>query len=273
MIKKIMENINNMAKIELNSQVCKKCGKCIFVCPAKIFEEKEGKCPRVKIERLEKCIECGHCSAICESQAISINGHPVGHLVPLHHEDSFNKLSRIIQNRRSIRNYKDELVPKEKIEEIIQLTRWMPTARNLCPVKWTVIHNPEKVRMLSGMVVKLFEKNEMLPEIVTAWNKGIDIINRGAPHLVICHTKENAMLPKIDSTIALTAFDLAASARGYGTCWAGFFMMASRDDPNIAKACGIPADETIHAAMMLGVPTFRYKNIPDRKKLKINWQS
>jgi len=261
-----------MTILKLDKIKCKKCNKCIFVCPLGIFKSDNSSFPIIDEEKMEFCLECGHCVAICEPNAISLNNYTGGDCIEVKGDASFNILSNVIQTRRSIRNYKDEKIPKETIEKLIQLTRWMATARNQCPVNWTVIHNPSKVHKLSEMVVQLFHENNILPEIVTAWDKGVDIINRGAPHLVLCHTKRDAMMPVIDSTIAMTAFDLAASSMDLGTCWAGFFMMALKDAPSLAKECGVPDDEDIHAAMMLGFPKFNYKNIPNRSELKIHWK-
>ncbi|MDA3797671.1 MAG: nitroreductase family protein [Kiritimatiellae bacterium] len=262
-----------MTTLNIDKTKCKKCNQCTYVCPLNILRRKDSTSPEVDAIRLEQCLECGHCVAVCETQAISLNNkNTAGKWIKFADNASFNILSNIVQTRRSIRNYKEDIIPKEDINKLIQLTKWMPTARNMCPVNWTVIHDQKKVNQLSEMVVKLFEENNILPEIVTAWSKGVDIINRGAPHLVLCHTKQDAMMPEIDSAIAMTAFDLSAASMGYGTCWAGFFMMAAKDEPEIAKACGIPEDEEIHAAMMLGVPKFKYKNIPNRAGLDINWQ-
>jgi len=260
-----------MTVLKLDNIKCKKCNKCIYVCPLGIFKSANSSSPIIDEEKMEFCLECGHCVAICDANAISINGSIGGDGIESSNNTTFNLLSNIVQTRRSIRNYKDDIIPKETIEKIIQLTKWMPTARNKCPVNWTVIHDPAKVRELAGMVVQLFREHNILPEIVAAWDNGFDIVNRGAPHLVFCHTKRDAMMPVVDSTIAMTAFDLAASAMDFGTCWAGFFMMALKDDPNIAKECGIPDDEDIHTAMMLGVPKFNYKNIPNRDELNISW--
>jgi nitroreductase/ferredoxin-like protein FixX len=261
-----------MTVLKLDKIKCNKCSKCIFVCPLGIFKSDNSSIPAIDEEKIQSCLECGHCVAICDANAISLNDCNVGECIEIKNNVSFNILSNIIQTRRSIRNYNDEIIPKEDITKLIQLTKWMPTARNKCPVNWTVIHNPAKVHKLSEMVVQLFQEHNMLPEIVAAWDTGVDIINRGAPHLVLCHTKRDAMMPVIDSTIAMTAFDLAASAMDFGTCWAGFFMMAVKDSPDIAKECGVPDDEDIHAAMMLGVPKFNYKNIPNRPELEIHWK-
>ena len=261
-----------MTTLNIDKTKCKKCNKCTYVCPLNILIKIESSSPEVDATRLEQCLECGHCVAICENQAISINNQDVGKWIKFADNASFNVLSNVIQTRRSIRNYKKDTIPKEDINKIIQLTKWMPTARNMCPVNWTVIHDPKKVQKLSRIVVKLFKENNILPEIVIAWDKGVDIIHRGAPHLVLCHAKQDAMMPEIDSTIAMTSFDLSATSMGYGTCWAGFFMMAANDEPEIAKVCGIPDDEVIQTAMMLGMPQFRYRNIPNRVELDINWQ-
>jgi NAD-dependent dihydropyrimidine dehydrogenase PreA subunit len=54
-------------KVDANK--CTGCGTCASVCPAKVFEIKDGKSHVVKPE---DCIECGSCVANCPVNAIKL---------------------------------------------------------------------------------------------------------------------------------------------------------------------------------------------------------
>jgi ferredoxin len=64
-----------LLKYRVLSDVCKRCGKCIKVCPAKAItgKKKMKKEPGepFKIET-EKCIQCGMCFEACKFEAIEV---------------------------------------------------------------------------------------------------------------------------------------------------------------------------------------------------------
>ena len=70
---------------------------------------------------------------------------------------------------------------------------------------------------------------------VKAWqDKAIDIIFRGAPHLLVASAPQDSPSPAQDTLIALTTFQLMAHARGIGTVWNGMFMMVLSVMPELS---------------------------------------
>lgn len=261
-----------MTTIKIDSEKCVGCKECVKACPMLLWQmNAEGKSEPLEGAG-EYCVDCGHCEAICPVCAISINGRKAEDFDTVSELPDLATFTNLVKSRRSIRAFKSDTVAKDKISELIDLTRWAPTAKNCQPLKWTVIQSADKVRELAGMCMNFFRKAELMPEIYPIWDSGIDIINRGAPHLVITHTAEDAMLPVIDTTIAMTTFNLAATASGLGACWAGFFMIGIQNDPAIAAACGIPSEDKVQTAMMLGHAELNYKKIPERNEAVVNWQ-
>src|SRR5512146_1811246 len=55
-----------------------------------------------------------------------------------------------VQQRRSIREYQDKSVEREKIEKILEAGRLAPSARNTEPWHFIAVTDPEKRKALTG---------------------------------------------------------------------------------------------------------------------------
>ena len=110
-----------------------------------------------------------------------------------------------------------------------------------------------------------------LPTLIAAWDAGLDLICRDAPHLIIPHIpKENPIAP-VDGIIALTHLDLASPAFGIGTCWAGFVYMASCSYQPLKEMLAIPEGRIPAYVMMIGYPSYKPSYIPTRNPLIVSW--
>jgi nitroreductase len=188
---------------------------------------------------------------------------------------------QLLQARRSIRRYGDKLVPREIIERALDSARYAPSGINRQPVAWTVVSGRDAVHKLSAAVLEwagaLVEQKHPLAErlgfshFFAAWKKGEDLILRDAPHVVLAHTPTSDPSGAGSATIAMTYFQLAASALGLGTCWAGYLQLALSMSPAVANLAGVPAGRQAHAATMLGNAKHAYAAIPPRKPLEVTW--
>jgi nitroreductase len=137
-----------------------------------------------------------------------------------------------ILERRSIRTYKQEPIPQEHLQQILEAGRQAPSAANRQPWHFVVVGDPEQKRRVAEAC-----NNQMwmasaayilvaigLPEVSTKWYK-------------------------VDVAIALENMVLAAKGLGYGTCWIGAF---APDD--VAKIIDLPDQAEIVACTPLGVP-------------------
>lgn len=61
--------LKNVCTLKLNSDKCMGCGRCVEVCPHKVFRMNEG-----KVELIDKdgCMECGACAKNCPFSAIEV---------------------------------------------------------------------------------------------------------------------------------------------------------------------------------------------------------
>ena len=55
------------------------------------------------------------------------------------------------RSRRSTRIYGKESVERDKTEKIIEAGRFAPTGGNRQPIRYVVVHTPEKVEMIRKM--------------------------------------------------------------------------------------------------------------------------
>ncbi len=149
-----------------------------------------------------------------------------------------------------------------------------------------VIHDPEKVKKLAGLTIDWMKNivNEApsgqdftrLNLFIDAWENGLDLVLRGAPHLIISYLyqdKDDPMAQFVSSNalIALTYLDLALPSFGLGSCWAGGLSMALNEWPPIAEELELPNDNVFVGALILGYPKYQYHNIPKRNKSVIDW--
>ncbi|MCK5450744.1 MAG: nitroreductase family protein [Candidatus Omnitrophica bacterium] len=64
----------------------------------------------------------------------------------------------VIKKRRTIRKYKNDEVPREVVEKLIDAARWAPSAHNLQPWKFVVIDDREKIKQIGDLLEKEADK-------------------------------------------------------------------------------------------------------------------
>jgi nitroreductase len=102
-----------------------------------------------------------------------------------------------------------------------------------------------------------------------AHENGLDVICRGAPHMVIAHTPPGG---QTDGVIALTYAEVAAYCMGLGACWCGFAQWAITGSPQISEAVGLPAGRVSSGVLLLGYPRYTYERVPPRSPARIQWK-
>jgi nitroreductase/NAD-dependent dihydropyrimidine dehydrogenase PreA subunit len=272
-----------MTTILIDQDLCTRCGICSVVCTMGVIDPAdENTLPKVQATKAGMCIRCGHCEAYCPSQALLLNDRPddkvslpggAGTIAP-------DEMGYYLKKRRSVRKFTKDSVPREKILELLDIARYAASGGNGQPVEWIVVHDPKQVKRIAGLTIEwmktLVSSNHpmsgYIPGLVGAWERGSDVICRGAPHLLFAHIPEGNPIAQTDAIIALTHFDIAAPAFGIGTCWAGFVAMAAVSYEPLQKELGIPAGRKSAYAMMLGNPQYKIFSIPRRKPLQVAWK-
>lgn len=172
-------------------------------------------------------------------------------------------------------------MPRALIERALDSARFAPSGLNQQPVAWTVIEGRDRVHALGRAVrdfsADLLAKNHPVAQrldfgrFIAEWDNGQDTILRDAPVVVIAHTPAGDPMGPGSAGIAMTYFQLAATALGLGTCWAGYAQIALSFSPAVAQLAGIPDGRQSQAVTMLGYAKYAYVAIPPREPLQVTW--
>ena len=118
-----------------------------------------------------------------------------------------------ILTRRSIRKYTDELIPREKAEELIKYGMYAPSARNCQPWHFVLLNDKEKI-----LKIEEFQPHtKMLKH--AQWG------------IVVCGDEQLAHTPDywaVDCAAATQNILLAAHGMGYGAVWLGIYPRPER---------------------------------------------
>jgi len=230
-----------MLDFTVNRQMCTRCGLCVADCPARIIAMTDAGVPAIAPEREAACYRCQHCLVICPTAAVSIlgldpeNSQPLAGKIP-HPE----QLETLIKGRRSVRRYREENLPAELLQRLLEVAWHAPTGINSRQVLFTVVTDRQQLAALRSEVMSglaRLVREDALPEplafyadFVRLWEeRGQDIIFRNAPHLLIATAPQQVASPQQDCLIALTYFELYAQASGVGTVWNGLAKWALND--------------------------------------------
>ena len=209
-----------------------------------------------------------------------------------------------IKERRSIRAFKPDPVPREKIEELLTLALQAPSAINLQPWEFTIVVGEERER-LSRRLIKAYKEKQIscgpgnvkpLPQEVTARGAqsigemkplteemGINFdrfINEGscnfygAPAAIIISI-DNAFSKYnyVDIGITLGYMVLAAHSAGLWTCPIGLILAYSDE---IKDELSIPENKNVIIGVALGYPDWdapinRFKSSRETTGMLVRW--
>jgi len=259
---------------------CVKCGICAEVCPAGIIRIGKDK-PELILEKA--CMACGHCVAICPRDALDNAMAPLANQIAMGDSIKLDETTaaQFIRSRRSIRCYKPETVPREKLIKLLDLARFAPSGSNVQGVSYIVIENREILKEIVAVTIDWLE--EQISRGLT-WTKryaGVpklyrrtkrDIILRDAPHLIVALSSTEDEFGRDNAILALAYTELYAPTIGLGTCWSGFVeMCAFSDYLPLIQLLQVPERKKVSGALMVGYPKYEFRRLVDRNQLNIKW--
>lgn len=271
-------------KLEIKKDKCISCGKCVKDCVALALKLVDG-IPKIAENGEKRCMNCQHCLAVCPTGALSINNKHPQDCPPIFKitNQSYNELSNLIYSRRSIRAYKPEVIDNELISKLFSQLRFAPTGCNNHDMQFIIVSDQLKLNRLrklcSEKVVQAIDNNklpkplmELFGDMRNALASGIDLIFRGAPHVVFAANSKTAPCKGEDSIIALSYFDLLAKSVNLGTTWCGLALLAMKYiAPELLSELNIDEEYELSYAMLFGYPDVEYSRgtNPDSFSVKL----
>jgi nitroreductase len=219
-----------------------------------------------------------------------------------HHTVGDEQFSGFLSSRRSVRVFKDDPVPREMLEKIVEIISLAPMSFPPHKVQVTVMQKRETIERALPLMVKFYEElsrkmdnpfirwvirrkagqeafdslqSHVLPSL--AWRlpdmkAGLgDTITRGAPSMLVFHARREAMGQTADGWIALTYGLLAAHALGLGATAIDLVPPAIARSPELREMFEIPRENRVLASMIVGYPRYRFQRGIRRRLANVNW--
>lgn len=262
--------------VNIDIDKCIGCGLCVKDCVGNVLELRDKKAYRVS----EECILCGHCVAICPKNAVTIDEYDMNDVEDYNKEACYvddTVMLNTIKFRRSIRNFKEKQVEKEKIDKIIEAGRYSPTAKNDQNVSYIVVQNelPQLRKEAMKSFRKLFKFAKAVDKVINI--KGIyfdrmnidegDFLFKGAPTLILVVSEH-----PVNASIASTNMESVANAQGIGVLYVGFFTAVANRNRKIKKMFNIKGKKKIVTCLAIGYPNVEYKRSAPKKKAQVQWR-
>lgn len=148
---------------------------------------------------------------------------------------------KLIEQRRSIRKFKDMPIEREKIEQLIQAALRSPSSRSFNPWRFIVVDKPA-----------------LLEKLAAAKAHGSSFLKDAPLGIVVCADPSASDVWVEDASIASIFLHLAAHSMGLGSCW---IQIRKRDhdtstsaDTYIKDLLGIPDNIMIESVIAIGYP-------------------
>lgn len=270
--------------IQVNQDQCTKCGLCVKVCRGTLGMGAHG--PEV-IDNF--CVACGHCVAVCPNGALDHKLAPLEKQISLEKTQmpDANTAACFLRSRRSVRSFQKKRVPHETIQELLDISRFAPTACNSQGVSYHVVDDPNTLKEIASVIADWAEEDLKHGALgKSPWVKntvntircyreaGKDTILRDAPCLIIATSDRDSFSLGRDNThFSFTYAQLYALTLGLGTCWSGLFeYCAATEYEPLLRLLKLPKNRSITGALIVGFPIYSFKRLVDRNPLQISWQ-
>ena len=149
--------------------------------------------------------------------------------------------TNVLQTRRSVKSFKNQEVPEDKLNNILNSVRFAPSWENhQC---WRIV------------VIKDENTRMKLAECVSDTNTAHEGLRQAPIQIVICAEphrsaeEDGKAYYLVDSAIAMDHLILSASNEGLGSCWVGDF-----DEEKVRTLLKIPREYKIVALTPIGYP-------------------
>jgi len=191
--------------------------------------------------------------------------------------------TKVIQDRRSVREYTAEPVSDQDLDRILEAARQAPSGENAQPWRFVIVRDPDTRRKLGALAgggsgrrftaefvtKKMQERFAGLQDDAkkrAAFEKltsgQVSAFLADAPlSIVVCGKKDVWDLP-YDTSAAIENILLMVTALGLGACWVIAPCIDIRDEERIKALLGVPEEIKVVSIISIGHPTRPHRPRP-----------
>lgn len=176
-----------------------------------------------------------------------------------------------LRDRRSVREYKRETLPRPSIETLVRAATLAPSAMDEQPWHFTIVQNQALLDSISdGAKAHVLSSGLTMPEPMRAMlqDHAYQIFYH-APALIVISAPENLPFAVEDCALAAENLMLAAAAEGLGSCWIGFAQLFLRTEAG-SSLLGLPHGLRCVAPIIVGRPAAMPPPVA-RRAATIHW--
>ncbi len=190
-----------------------------------------------------------------------------------------NAVLEAMKNRKSVRAYEREAIPRNIIETVIEAGNQAPCTPDvengvlIQPWRFVVVEDPKFRQKLVQNTLPLWRQStekikELIPEhygnmmsIYEAMDEPKDMVYYSAPVIIfVLGSTEQA----VSCALACENIMLAAHSLGLGSCYSGYGSMMIKDNAEIMKTLELKNGERIYGPILIGYP----KDMPVTDKIR-----
>jgi nitroreductase len=183
-----------------------------------------------------------------------------------------NEVINCIKTRRSCRRFKEEQIPDQALEAILEAGRYAPSGGNNQTCHLIVIQNKSILLELRELVAKEFSKMEVYEGMYKSIKASIEASKKGgydfyynAPTLVVVANQKDYGNALADSACLLENMMLSATSLNIGSCWINQlrWLDGNKEIRAFLEQLGVGENETVCGGLALGI-----KAVKDQEPLR-----
>lgn len=187
-------------------------------------------------------------------------------------ENEWNPVLEAIRNRRSVRSYKPDPVPRELVEKIIEGGNWAPSAGNLQPWRFVVVEDVDiRERLREIALPRWMRAMEILKEedpdryeMFVDYMDCKDPVYYSAPVIIFVIGPSD-----VNCALACENMMLAAHSLGLGCCYVGWGALVL-GELEVLEILELKPEESVLGPIVLGYPE-RYPEPPPKDDPEVKW--
>ena len=173
-----------------------------------------------------------------------------------------------ISHRRSVREYTEQRIPSELMDELLRMSTLAASGNNMQPWGFVVIQDREEIEFLnravkSSLLTHLDDIPHLQPYRPKLEDPDFSVLNHTS-NLVIIYGDTAAHYYTCDCSLAAANLMLAGRSKGIESCWIGFAEYYF-DTPIFKEAYHIPERYALVSVLTMGYPLHPPAEAPARK--------